>query len=378
MSIAFFAAIFAAVWLSNAPAGVIASYSCTALFAWAALTQRSWRPLARGAAGLALGFGLAGFYLAPAVYEQRWVNIAQVLSAGLLPSENFLYTRTDDPEHTFFNWIASTVAVTLIVLTGAAAIAARRQAQRSESARNGRLWRALLLLAAVAAFLMLRFSFILWKALPQLRYVQFPWRWMSLLTLPLVVFLGAAVARPRWGWIWPIITFALIGGASFVLVQHGWWDTEDIPVLREAIANGTGFDGTDEYDPADDDHTNIPPKAPEAAVVDTESDSPTPADAQIHVDRWTAEDKELRVRASGPVLLGLRLLNYPAWRVEMNGVRVVPQRGEDFNQMIVSLPAGESRISVRFVRTADQWFGGILSAASLVVALFLLRRPSRP
>src|SRR5260370_15149449 len=55
----FFAVAFAAVWLSNAPAGVLASYSAAPIFSWGALQKKSFRPFLRCAGALALGLRLA-------------------------------------------------------------------------------------------------------------------------------------------------------------------------------------------------------------------------------------------------------------------------------------------------------------------------------
>jgi hypothetical protein len=374
-----FSAVFAAVWLSNAPAGVMATYSVTLLFAWAALMRRSWIPLLRCAAGLALGFGLAAFYIVPAAYEQRWVNIAQALSTGLLPSENFLYTAITNPEHTVFNYIASTIAVAIITFTGSAAIAARRQVSELDGSSDRRkVWSVLLLLAAVATGLMLRPASILWQLLPKLRFVQFPWRWMSILTIPFVYFLAAAFSRRRFRWLWVVVVAALCTSTAVFLVQHTWWDDEEFPTLRAAIASGEGFDGTDEYDPIGDDRYNLPPKAPRAQVLQPDESAGSQAakatapPPRVVIESWTPERKILRVESSQPARLALRLLNYPAWQAEVNGARIDPEQAEDSGQLIIPVRSGISRISMHFARTLDRTIGGILSVLSALAAVSLL------
>lgn len=373
---ALFGTIFAMVWLSNAPAGVLASYSVTLLFVWAAVTEKSWLPLARGTAGIALGFGLAAFYIVPAAYEQLWVDITQALSTGLLPQENFLYTQTGDPEHNLFNWVASSTAVLMILLTGAAALAARRgMVGEEERGEKRKLWGALLLLSVTATLLMFRVTAILWNVLPELRFVQFPWRWMSILAVAFALFLGAATSR-RLGWFVAAVALAILGGTGVFLAKHGWWDGNDIPTLQAAIEQGNGFDGTDEYDPLGDDHYDLPPKAPLVRILPPEEDSSKMSNAIISVVKWTAEEKVLRVKAQGPLRIALRLINYPAWRVEVNGRQIQPERADGYDQMIVPVAAGESRVWVYFARTWDRTLGGVLSALSLLVALFLMRGPS--
>ena len=451
-NVAWFSVVFAAMWLSNAPAGVMASYSAALLFAWGVLQQRSWRPAIRGAAGLALGFGLTAFYLVPAAYEQRWVNIEQALASGLQPAQNFLYTMTDDPEHTLFNWIASSVAILLIVITGVAAVLTRRKFARAvpqglkpsgsqgsnvgaeAPTPNGQIsngpiygrpsieaavpndaisndsigepaipkdpmfeaaipptvvvpdaansewgaeaWSAMLVLAGVATLLMLRFTNIFWRVLPKLRFVQFPWRWMCALAVCYAFFLAWAFGRMRRGWILAATIALCCVGTAAVLVQTGWWDTEDLPTLQAGIAQQSGFDGTDEYDPAGDDHYNIPASAPQAQMLFDDAQKEKLPDTRIVIRRWSAEDKELTVKSSEDVRLGLRLLNYPAWQVEVNGKVVTPERGEEIAQMVLPLQAGTSQIRVRFARTADRTLGAGISLVSLLllIPLFLSER----
>jgi hypothetical protein len=372
-AMAFFAVVFAAVWLSNAPAGVMASYSVAIIFAWAAVWEKSLRPLWRGAGGLALGFGLTSFYLLPAAYEQRWVNIAQALSSGLQPSDNFLYTMINDPEHNVFNWIASSVAILLMMMTGIAGIAAHRGiAGERESGEARKLWRVLLLLSAAATILMIRPSSVFWEHPPKLRFVQFPWRWMAILAVPYGYFLAAAVERQRRVWLWAVPVIVVIGGTATFLVRSAWWDSEDIPVLEEAIANDRGFEGTDEYDPAGDDHYNLPEKAPRIQVLPAEESGGVTPKAEIRTERWTAEEKNLRVASGEPLRVALRLLNYPAWRVEVNGKTVTPHHAETNAQMILSLSPGAQRITVRFGRTSDRKLGLVISVVALLTLLALL------
>jgi hypothetical protein len=366
-SILAFAIPFAAVWLCNAPAGVIATYAMVLVIGWAVLSQRSWSVAGRGVAGLALGFGLTSFYLIPAAYEQQWVNISQALSTGLLPWENFLFTSIVDVEHTWFNYIASFSAVILMILLCGTALLSRRLAGNRKLTNGLReVWRALLLLGAGASLLMLRWSKLLWEHLPKLRFVQFPWRWMSVVALVYVCFL-AIVAQKRRGWLVPVFILLLSVPLANLFIENGWWDPDEMPTQQDAIVSGNGYDGTDEYDPVGDDHLDLPVKAPQVRVLTEASGGEPVKDAEVQVLQWNTEKKEVRVRVKDKASVAVRVLNYPAWRIDVNGKSVVPERLDDVNAMVIPVEAGESDIRVWFGRTKDRVVGNLVGGFSLAV-----------
>jgi len=359
-----FAPLFAAVWLSNAPAGVLASYSLALLFFWAALAQRKIQPAFWGAGGLALGLGSAAFYLVPAAYEQRWVNITSALAQGLTPAENFLFATTPDSEHDAFNRIASYVAVLALAVIFLLAIVLWRRERAQQETRTRDALRAFCVLAIAAGLMMVRATNIFWVYLPKLRFVQFPWRWLTVLAVIFALFVGWTAAR-RWFvplWIAFVLVTSLTGT---YLVRHTWWDAEDVNFVKASVDEKTGFEGTDEYDPLGDDHTDIPQKQPEAKVISEEEIDPSPK-SEVRVVRWTAEDRVIVVRTDRSAFVRLRLLHYPAWQVSVNDKLVKTGRTPSYSAVLVAVAAGESRIEARFAQTQDRTIGGWISLASFL------------
>ena len=121
------AVIFAAVWLTNAPAAVIATYSLVLILLAGCVVRKSVRPLLPGASAMGGGFALAAFYILPAAWERRWVQIAQAVAGEVNPSRNFLFTRMNDPDFVLFNGKVSWIAAGVIVITGIAAIVKARK-----------------------------------------------------------------------------------------------------------------------------------------------------------------------------------------------------------------------------------------------------------
>jgi hypothetical protein len=137
-----------------------------------------------------------------------------------------------------------------------------------------------------------------------------------------------------------------------------------------------GFEGTDEYDPAGDDHTDLPKKMAQAML----QESTPGVAAKIVVEKWDAERRVVQVVAHQPTHLVLRLVDYPAWRVTVNGKPVSVQHPEGTRQMIVPLPAEDSEVRIEFTRTIDRTIGGWISVVSGVGCFCLViwkRRDSR-
>jgi hypothetical protein len=85
------------------------------------------------------------------------------------------------------------------------------------------------------------------------------------------------------------------------------------------------------------------------------------------MDKWLPERKDFRIETAEPVTLALRLLNYPAWTVQIDGVTVDPASQPGIARMLVSVPTGQHRVEVNFRRTWDRTAGAAISGFSLIL-----------
>jgi hypothetical protein len=362
------ALVTATVWLGNAPAAVIVTYSVALLLGILAAHGRSIWPVIYGGTALALGFALAAFFIVPAAFEQRWVNISEVLSSGLRFSDNFLFAHTADPEHDRFNSIASAIAFETI----AATVSAVGIFWRWWREQRALCW-VLLAFIVVSSVLMLPITSPVWAHAPELGFVQFPWRWLLALDVPFALAIAAAMARlspilKRSTWAFAVVGLAITG---LLLTRTNWWDAGGPKDIFESnFSTGAGYLGTDEYSPRGSDHYDLQQGAPLVSL--REKTNALESRASVQIQDWGLERKNFVIHSREASTAVLRLDDYPAWRVQING-----KSGHRFaaptGQMLVPLPAGTSQVQITFATTPDRVWGGVISVlAALAVFVAVL------
>jgi hypothetical protein len=373
--------VLAAAWLTNIPAAVMIHYSAAGLVLFlavcGALAERPstvepgvrirnlqlsnsevWRLLSLAALAVLLGAGLASFYLVPAFYEQGWVNLSQVLSPGVRPQDNFLFTMLADPDHNRFNLLVSSIAVAEIFVLAFAIWFARKKNRLANGDQLPRI--VLSIWGAASAVVMLSVSNFFWQHLPKFRFVQLPFRWLLCMNVALAVLL--AVAMKRWFSRLAVCVFLLavifVAGYRF---QPPWWDTfADIREMSNAIADGSGYEGTDEYVPAGGDAYELNKSLPRV------SDG---AGAPVHTEvlAWGVPEKHFKVSVDAPQDLTVRLFNYPAWQVVVNGQATQSRTSGGTGLIVIPVAAGEDEVYIYFRRTSDRLIGDVVSMISLIV-----------
>ena len=414
----------ALLWLTNAPAAVMGTYALILIVALRVLRLllgleriRLAGKMTSAAAGrfvlklclglgfglglgLSLGLGLAGFYLLPAAFERRYVQIAMAIIPNMRVEDNFLFGSTGYGPHDAVLHTASLVAVEttgLALLFLGIAFAVRERGEAGPGSREGtgrRLLPILGALLAVIASLLWKGSLPVWHHVPELAFLQFPWRLLSVLGCVL----GLAAASALRSLILPVpwaaaaaLTIAVAGGAVGIVPFREACEAGELPAARLArFETHHGVGPTDEYTPEDADNDQLrwddpawwlaatpnapgPGTVPNPAATITDYDEPPPMDQTVA----GFAPHQLTLRLDRPEDLILNLRDYPAWQVTVNGHLQAKHLERDDGLLGLALPAGQNTVNVRWRTLPDAWAGEALTTVSLIGAGWLAWRSRR-
>jgi hypothetical protein len=382
------------LWLTNAPAAVMGCYAFAILGAarivftgrGAQGARAALREAAAIAAGAVLGIGLAAFYIVPATIEQRWVQIKMPTLRGVRYQDNFLFGFIGDATHDNILRTASHCGAILLVLAAiflaAAHFSGSRQPGVSPAARGARqrVLLALAVLTCIVAFLLTSPSAILWRHVPELGNLQFPWRFCAILGAAAAALL--ALATPRTGKhsiaataLALVLPLALtLGGDRFY--RPFCHPEAAVPSLVDSFYSGTRYDPTDEYTPVGADPQALEHANPAFWVADSPT-APAPQAASRDYSVALARRLHFTVATTAPRFVVLSLRDYPAWKVAINGVPIASRPHRPDGLIALPIASGVSKIDIAYAHTPDQIAGWIVSALSAGVlgSIWRRRRP---
>jgi hypothetical protein len=372
----------AVAWLttSGSAALAIATYNPLALFGlplagvfalWTA-GPAGWRGALRAGAGVGIGLGLAAWFWLPALVDQHLVTIGNLGYAR----ENFLAPHqlvqsTVDYRHEQFPFAVGLVQL-LVAAAGTVGMVRLAGRERREAAFFPVAGLGLLALISSLAS-------PLWEAVPLLTLIAYPWRLLAFVGLFWAVATGCLVllipraARPAAAA--AVVAFVALTSVTETLPEPIPLLAEEVTVAgwqrREQQLGRIGTTTGAEYLP------RWSERGPGAAA-DVPRGSPVPTIESARLEGVAGLDLTLAITTTAPTALRLHSFAFPGWRAWVNGLETPVRPETALGLLTLDLPAGPSRVELRFVETPVVRAGQVVTLAALsllaVIALWPRRR----
>jgi hypothetical protein len=357
------AASFGLLILTHLPLTVIGALALLVYSLFCLDRKKFGATVLRLSAGVLLGLAASASYWVTMVAELRWFGGQQTSSdISTVYHTNFVFSTfsTDNPNVWWMNIL--TIATFGLLLPALAF----RHARLETHSRRRVLGVALVLLFA---FLMTTYaSWPLWKISATLQSVQFPWRWLILVSLS-----GAVVSAaylPHWvekarGKTRP---FALLvaGGMMISLafvISHAVREADYLP--REQFeAHLRSIPNQPSYD------MWWPVWAKQSAL---QTKDKVQAEARtINLTSWEPLQRRFEIGAGSATEARIATFYYPLWQASANGKLLATRPAED-GAMLVSLPAEAATVELNFHEPSYVGVAQVVTMAGwlLIVLLFV-------
>lgn len=206
-------------------------------------------------------------------------------------------------------------------------------------------------------------SLPLWSILPQFAYIQYPWRFITIIELGLAIIATTFVLQKSQalsGVIAVCIIFFTIWNNAYLFApQYGYpradFEFETQEELRYRVSKIS-----DEYLPP----ALLRPTSPTEVVFDT-IDANGATVTKVHDE---ATHAVYRVSSEQPISVRINKAYFPGWKYWVNDGEVHPKIVNGLPN--IALPKGSTLITIRFVDTPIRVVGNVLTLCFIIVLFF--------
>ncbi|MCG6962614.1 MAG: hypothetical protein LJE95_05025 [Acidobacteria bacterium] len=343
----------ASLWLLHAPTTLM-----VVILLFASCLLRRLRGIGWLTLGGVVALLVTAWHWLPLLDEMALVKSTAAIKGGIFAARaNLLGSSSAHnlPLNAALSWTA--VALLLIVLV--------EGWQRSDPVRAVLVVICVALASPAASFL--------WSDTSPLSWLQFPWRWLLPATLLVLrpLALRTPFGNPRsWAlgalWLAPLLTLPAPGLVRVPrLTATESWQQVGNALERAIGSNPLLVDIAQNRPPW---FADLGEQLP--ALGDRLADA-EPMSTTVRVDRWRPLQRELTVAGAMPSTVTVRLLDYPWWRIEVDGKPATARR--EHGLIRVTVPAGRHAIKI-------WWEGNPWSRVGMALALLglgLLLYPQR-
>ncbi|MBK9313960.1 MAG: hypothetical protein IPM55_06895 [Acidobacteria bacterium] len=380
--LAIFLASMSAVVLSHAITAYLTGVTI-GLMALALFKRTGWRGMLR-LAGAGLGaMALTAFFLWPQFIERNWVQLGlQVVQQDF--RNYFLFATAPDATKYRQAWANVNYVTSLVILsqtlTGLllAAIAGRASLLFKKTERLNEPAVSLsgfgLLVVLFGLLIAAPWSEPLWRYLPGLKFIQFPWRFQPYVSL--ATGLLAASATLEWGGlrrrprllISALLTWLVIVNAVFTFM---FVRLNESGISRDQVSNLLGGAGAQAFNAItieegrklqnEDDLKYVPytanqiyfrppgsaftlyPPAKRPGGIE-----PVDGTAKLLININKITHREYSFESETPVRLRIATHAYPHWVVRLDGREIPVEKESGSGLMLVDVPAGDHKLALNF------------------------------
>lgn len=351
--------------------------------------ERSWFTVPQLLVSGLWGFGLAAFFTLPVLLEKNLVHVETLVEGyyeyiahfatlnqllisrfwGYGPSawaEDFMSFQVGH-----FHWGLSLFVGGIVLLKIARA---RRLLRIKRLIFTDRILVILFFLAAgwFATFMAHLRSTPIWQAIEPLKFVQFPWRFVTLSTLSFSTVAGALVIfLNKKGRLKNFVVAALI--LSVILWNKNYFKPEFMgPLTDEEKFSGAAWElqqtaGIYDYLPKD---AEVAPQSPQKVLAEVAE-----GEAEISNMSQTSDSARFNVSAKSEAVVRINIFQFPNWRVFARPPEALAKGGkweevetfvgeDDLGRIHINVPAGEHEITARLYNTPVRTAGNLISLLS--------------